>query len=353
MKKIFFTSLFLYLCSAHLAFSQIGSVCKWDNDKKAAVVLTFDDWTAGQLPIVVPELKKRNMRATFYVMRSIVGTAQHPWSEVQQAAADGNEIANHTITHPSLSNISAAQLSTEIRGMRDSILKHLPSQSSASFAYPYGAFNQQVIDSVKKTGHISSRSVFPSSKNYTYDFAPKEDDYYQILTYGMDGTKTTAQFFQEVKNVIDGGGLLTYLYHSVDDAKGTYKDTWYAKVQQDSLQKQFDALLSVQDRVWITTMEEAIKYHREARCAKITEVKPFDGKQWVVNLSDTLANNKVYHQALSIKLDTKGIKYTEILQNKQAVKIDAIEADMIMFHAVPDGGPIILKGHKEKGKKQK
>ena len=34
-------------------------------DNKVAVVLTFDDWSPGHLALVIPELKKRNINATF------------------------------------------------------------------------------------------------------------------------------------------------------------------------------------------------------------------------------------------------------------------------------------------------
>jgi peptidoglycan/xylan/chitin deacetylase (PgdA/CDA1 family) len=334
------------------AFSQVGTICNWDNDKNAAVVLTFDDWTPGQYPIAVPELKKRNINATFYLILSSV-SSNHPWPDVIKAAFYGNEIANHTQTHPDLTKVTATQLSAEIRGMKDTINKHITSQTVLTFAYPYGAFNAAIIDSLKKSGHIAARSVFPSSGNYTYHFAAKEDDYFQILTFSMDGTKSTSTFFQEIKNIIKGGGLLTYLYHSVDDAKGTYSDNWYAKVLKDSFQKQLDTLCSVKNKVWITTFGQAIKYHREASCGSISEISAYDGKQWVINLTDTLSNHTLYNQPLSIKLKMNGISYSEVLQNNRALKIDSVYNDTILFHAIPNGGHIILKSSPKAIKKRR
>ena len=142
--------------------------------------------------------------------------------------------------------------------------------------------------------------------------------------------------------MIKGGGLLIYLYHSVDDALGTYNDNWYNKVLQDSLQKQLDTLVSVQQNVWITTFGNALKYHKEANCATLSEIGAFNGSQRIIQLTDTLSNNSIYDQSLSIKLKMNGINYKSISQNGNSLKIDSVYNDTIQFHAVPDGGQIIL-----------
>jgi chitin deacetylase len=141
-----------------------------------------------------------------------------------------------------------------------------------------------------------------------------------------------------------GGGLLTYLYHSIDDANGTYGDNWFNKVTIDSLKKQLDTLVSVKDKIWITTFAQAIKYHRENKCASLTEIQPSNGSQWIINLTDTL-DNAIYNQPLSIKLKRSGINYNRITQGNSILKIDSVLNDTIMFHAVPDAGPIILEAN--------
>ena len=92
--------LLLLLLTGFIQFVQAqvpGGVCNWDNDKKAAIVLTFDDWSPGHSPIVVPELQSRGLNATFFVMNT---TASYSWPQIIAAAGNGNEIGNHTKTHP-------------------------------------------------------------------------------------------------------------------------------------------------------------------------------------------------------------------------------------------------------------
>lgn len=315
-----------------------GGVCNWDNDKKAAIVLTFDDWSPGHYPIVVPELQSRGLNATFFVTNT---TGSYSWPQIITAANNGNEIGNHTKTHPNnLTSTTTALLIDEVNGMKTLIDQNITNQKVTSFAYPFGNSNATVINQVRNSGHIGARGV--NTGTYAYNFAPTNNDYYNISTYAMDGTITTAVFNTQITNVIAGGGLLTYLYHSVDNATNQYGDNWFAQVKQTALQAQLDALVAKKNTVWITTFSNALKYHKEKNCATLTQTQAPNGTTWKFNLTDTLANNSVFNQPLSIKLKMNGVNYTSITQNGIAIAIDKVQNDSILFHAVPDGGPIIL-----------
>jgi peptidoglycan/xylan/chitin deacetylase (PgdA/CDA1 family) len=337
MKKIR-TLLTAYIASMYMVQAQIpNAICNWDNDRKAAIVLTFDDWSPGHSAIVVPELASRNLNATFFVMNQ---TASNSWSQINVAAANGNEIANHTKTHPHLKDKTAAELKDEIRAMK-TLIDQRYTQNGITFAYPFGEYNQTVLDSVKASGHIGARGV-QNPTNYTYNFAPNGDAYYKIAAYAMGPSVTPALFNTQVQNVINGGGLLTFLYHSVDNATNSNGDTWYAQVKQADLQTQFDKLVSVNNTAWVTTFAQAIKYHKEKNCATLTETQAANGTTWKLNLTDTLSNNAVYNQPLSIKIKKNGVNYISVTQNGVVLPIDLNRNDSIMFRAVPDGGEITL-----------
>ena len=342
MKKMRTLLTVYFLVSMYLVQAQIpNAICNWDNDRKAAIVLTFDDWSPGHYPIVVPELQNRNLNATFFVMNTSIASWNHPWPDVVTTASYGNEIANHTKTHPDLTTQTAAQLNDEITVMKALIDQNIISQKALLFAYPQGLYNTAVIDTVKAAGHVAARGV-QAPTNYTYNFIATNDDYYKISTYAMGPSVTSTLFNTQVQNVINGGGLLTFLYHSVDDATSTHGDTWYSQVKQADLQTQLDKLVSVKNTVWITTFSQAVKYHKEKNCATLTETQAPDGTTWKLNLTDTLANNSIYNQPLSIKLKKNGVNYISAIQNGVAIRMDLDRNDSIMFKAIPDGGEITL-----------
>jgi chitin deacetylase len=177
------------------------------------------------------------------------------------------------------------------------------------------------MDSVIANGHICARGVTPPT-NFTYNFISQPSDYYNLPTYPMSNSVTLAQFFGQIQNVINGGGFLSFLYHSLDSP--TLPDTWYSQVEVPEFELQMDTLVSVRKQIWITTMMQAIKYHKEKNCATLSQVQAPNGSTWVLNLTDTLSNNSVYNQPLSLKLKMNGVAYTSVQQNGTALTIDSI-----------------------------
>jgi chitin deacetylase len=136
-------------------FAQVpGRICNWDDDKKAAVVLTFDDWSPAHYYLVTPELQSRNINATFFIPTNAVSS----WSKVQTVANYGNEVANHSKSHPDLTTLTPAQQKVEIRDAKTLIDQNVTGRTTTTYAYPYGAFNNAVIDSVINSGHFNLRN---------------------------------------------------------------------------------------------------------------------------------------------------------------------------------------------------
>lgn len=325
-----------------------GDICNWDYNKKAAVVLTFDDWTPGQFPLVVPTLKKNKMVATFFPILSNVEKSDLAWKAVQTAKKNGNEIGNHSLTHPDVTKLSDTELQTEIRTPQVEIEKNIPNNKVISFAYPYGAgaSDQRVIEALRSSGHIGARSVWGMS-NYSYNFAQTDDDYYRIQIYGMNENTKNSQFYSEVEKTIAGGGLITFLYHSVDDDLGSCNDTWYAQVKLDSLKEQI-RFLKEKD-VWVTTFGNAVLYHREAHSASLYELHNQVGNSRFFELIIVDENflqqiDSLLFVPLSVIVyKTNGETYSSVMQGETHIPIDVQNDTYIQFRVMPNGGRIAVK----------
>ena len=84
------------------------------------VAMTFDD---GPHPVHTPRLleilKRRNIRATFYV----VGTNARRYPQIlRRMVAEGHEIGNHTVTHKHISKINLEQVRKEVLGCQQAIM---------------------------------------------------------------------------------------------------------------------------------------------------------------------------------------------------------------------------------------
>ncbi len=126
------------------------------------ILLTFDDGYRDFYTDAYPILKKYHVKATQYVIYGFLGMQNHmdPYM-VKEIAKDGLvEIGSHTIHHVWLKGLTLQQASPEIFQSRV-LLEQLINQPVHSFAYPFGAFDDQAIRITRDAGYRSAVSTLP------------------------------------------------------------------------------------------------------------------------------------------------------------------------------------------------
>jgi sialate O-acetylesterase len=145
MKKI---AIFLLFCM--LAYSLPAQKNGVWNNKKCAVVLTYDDVLNVHLDNAIPLLDSLKLKGTFY----IIGSSEKLNDRIDDwraAAKNGHELGNHTLFHPCNQNPGAANNNPEtnlqkytvthaINEIRSTniLLKAIDGKEKRSFAYPCG-----------------------------------------------------------------------------------------------------------------------------------------------------------------------------------------------------------------------
>jgi len=118
-----------------------------------AIILTFDDGKADALGIVLPALRKRGMRASFFVVTSLVGRAGYlTWDGVRALADAGMEIGSHTATHPRLPDLSDERVQDELRESRLRLQAELHRPIEA-LAYPYNSVRARIEEAARAAGY--------------------------------------------------------------------------------------------------------------------------------------------------------------------------------------------------------
>jgi peptidoglycan/xylan/chitin deacetylase (PgdA/CDA1 family) len=116
------------------------------------IALTFDD---GPYPIYTPMLldvlHDLHVPATFF----LIGQDARQWPELtQRIEADGNEIGDHTYTHPNLDQESADQVRKEILEGRDALwqLSHDPAVR-VLMRPPHGRYTEGTLRVAQALGY--------------------------------------------------------------------------------------------------------------------------------------------------------------------------------------------------------
>jgi peptidoglycan/xylan/chitin deacetylase (PgdA/CDA1 family) len=123
------------------------------------VSINFDDGWISSYTTALPIIEAANLPATFYIISSYFGKSAYitvPDMLALQSA--GEEIGDHTKTHPNLTRLSADEMQDEIIGSMAQ-LKADGVHSITTFAYPYGAHNEETNATVLQAGYIAARTI--------------------------------------------------------------------------------------------------------------------------------------------------------------------------------------------------
>jgi peptidoglycan/xylan/chitin deacetylase (PgdA/CDA1 family) len=116
------------------------------------VIISVDDGYVDDVRTILPDLERWHMVATFFV---ITGRMTEPGflsaAQIRTLDQAGMDVGDHTAHHVDLRLLNAAELRSETRGSRrvlDGVLGH----PVYYFAYPFGAYNETVVDAVRAAG---------------------------------------------------------------------------------------------------------------------------------------------------------------------------------------------------------
>lgn len=171
-----------------------------------AVSITFDDAFRSLYEQAFPMLQQYGFPATVFVVSGHCGgrndwasqTAGVPlldlmgWAELREMADAGHTIGCHTVTHPRLDRMPAAAVERELQDNRQAVEDKV-GQPAETFAYPYGAYNEMVLDCARQHFKVAcgTRLNFLAQDDDPH-LLPRLDTYYlqDPKWFGRVHTKT-------------------------------------------------------------------------------------------------------------------------------------------------------------------
>lgn len=128
-----------------LTFENIKSNEKYQKP----VVITFDDGYDDNYLNAYPILKNFGLKATIFLIAQFIDKPAYLKCNYIKEMRDVISFQSHTNCHPNLKTIDKDLIAKEcIESKR--IIENLTFQNVLAIAYPYGMYNQDVIDTVKK-----------------------------------------------------------------------------------------------------------------------------------------------------------------------------------------------------------
>jgi peptidoglycan/xylan/chitin deacetylase (PgdA/CDA1 family) len=121
------------------------------NPERLQVALTFDAGaSAAYTPAILATLREQGVRVTIFLTGSF---AERNPELVKQMVADGHELANHTYTHPDLTQMSDAAIRRELRRTEEVVQEISGATTKPYFRPPYGARDNRVRQVAAEEGY--------------------------------------------------------------------------------------------------------------------------------------------------------------------------------------------------------
>ena len=214
-----------HLSAQGMQACSLGDFFDWIDRKtqlpEGSFLLTFDDGFAGVYEHAAKVLQELGWPATVFLVSQLIGK-QDEWCQSQNpsgatypllTAEDIEAMRNmgfcfhsHTRLHPDLTTLPGDQLASELRGSRAD-LKALLNEDVRYLAYPYGRYNDNVLNAARAAGYEAAFSTQPGFNRHGVD--P-----FRIRRLDISGTDTPAMLSRKIHyGSNDGTWRQTFRYY--------------------------------------------------------------------------------------------------------------------------------------------
>jgi len=192
------------------------------NLPEGSFLLTFDDGFLGVYEYAAPVLHDLSWPATVFLVSQLIG-ARDEWcknenpngatypllesGQIETMRGMGFTFHSHTRLHPDLTTLSDDRLSEELTGSRQD-LENLLSEQVAYLAYPYGRYDERVVNAARAAGYQAAFSTQPG-------FNRRGLDPYRIRRLDVFGTDTPTMLARKIFfGSNDGSWRQAFRYYS-------------------------------------------------------------------------------------------------------------------------------------------
>lgn len=313
--------------SAHAATGDTR-VAKWKDDRTAAFLLMFDDGWVGQVEVAIPELQKRGLLATFYMVpeKGEYKAYAAKWAEAIKGG--GVVYGNHTLTHNGIKDLEDGrkQLGEAARIIREQMqpIAGKPDRL-LSFAQPGGVKSWNItkdqINALFKEYHLVDRPPF-AGHGAVYHW------------------KTLEEMTALAEKAIAAKGMEYLVVHGVERPNTKWQDFW--PLPQAVFFPLLDYLKEKQDKriLWVTDHISQHQYETERNAATVKTLKVL-GNGIQIELKST-ADAKLYDLPLTLVTEVPATwKECNISQGETKTRATAVNGTL-MFDAVPNAPAISI-----------
>lgn len=295
-------------------------VAQWKDDRRAPLVLMFDDSMPSHVKTVLPELMKRKLVGTFYVNPGSGHFAANRAIWEQEFLSNGMVLANHTFTHKGAADAANLEeevtkcnevldaISTAARGRPDTLI------SFGRPGVPKGAWN--VTDEELAKSLAANRLILRPN-----------------VLFAQIHMKDAKAMIARVEKALDTGKPDAVAFHGVGGE--------WLSIDVPAFLALLDFIDTKRDELWVTDPISIHKYEAERNTAEVEVVGA--GPTEIRLRLRTKADPKLYDAPLTLITEVPNLwMNAEITQGATRQSVKSVTGK-VTFDARPGDDVIVLR----------
>ncbi len=249
-----------------LAQPSTFKVLPWNNHP-AALSLTFDDSRAVDLDVVIPELNKRHLQATFFIIVSKT-TRLDEW---RKARLQGHEIGNHSVSHEHAGDLSKATEELQVEDAKNFLDSNF-NADVLTFAYPFTEVSPGLLYWVRRYDFAARAGRGDGSAVYiTPDPQP---DWYNLPSQPSYSKYDATVYRGWVDKDISMNAWTTLQIHGIGDPS-----TGFEPIPSTTFIDLLDYLKRAEGRgLWVAPFGEVAAYFRAQKIVDAVQLQASKGE---------------------------------------------------------------------------
>ena len=258
---------------ASASVTALPSPTMWPDDRSAAISLTFDDAMQTHLDNAGPILKKHGLNGTFFVVTGPSSTWRKRPDDWKRLAAEGNEIASHTVLHPCMlkaikphsQDYTSDMMLKEIRESSEAIIARLGGRRGLTFAYPCGdmTFGAEADLARNQARYMEFVAQYYFGARGYNSWAPVVAEDINPLTVPVLGWTVGKDFpslLAQLEPARQGHNWGVFVFHGIGGQ--------WLSIKSETLDE-LAGFLARHAEIWTATFGDVIRYIQEAKALRV------------------------------------------------------------------------------------
>ena len=141
------------LSKSEFNFLSIEQAYQEKHHVRPNICLTFDDGFSSDYDLVLPELKKMDASATFFIVTDLLDTPGYlETGQVKSLSESGMQIGSHSKSHPNFLELNTSERIQELCDSKVNLEKIIGKEVT-TFSFPFGFYDGECVEAVFSAGY--------------------------------------------------------------------------------------------------------------------------------------------------------------------------------------------------------